>query len=155
MRGEKLFNYLKNNQIDYSLITHLPAYSSQITAHRAHVSGKEFAKPVIVKIDGKMTMVVVTSNQRVNLMLLKNIFKTDHVVLADETDLMDIFTDCELGAMPPFGNLYDMDEIISEELSKDEKIFFNAGTHTQLVKMDLNDFMSLVKPRIFNFKLAL
>jgi len=155
MRGEKLFNFLKENHIDYSLVTHSPSFTSQITAHRAHIPGKEFAKPVIVKINGKLTMVVVTANQRVNLTLLKNAFNSNDVKIADETDLMDVFSDCELGAMPPFGNLYGMDEIISEELTKDEKIYFNAGTHTQLVKMDLNDFISLVKPRIFNFKLSM
>jgi Ala-tRNA(Pro) deacylase len=152
MKGEKIQEYLKRNNIKYEVIHHPLAYSSSKTAHLAHVHGYEMAKPVIVKIDGILTMVVMTANQRVNFSLLKALFQTQDIELASETDFVKKFSDCEMGAMPPFGNLYGMDEIISEELTKDEEITFNAGTHTDLIRMKYSDFENLVHPRIVNFK---
>ena len=146
MKGEKLKNFLDENNIHYEVINHPLAYSAQMTAHAAHVPGREMAKTVIVKVRGEMTMVVLTANQRVNLTLLKNVYRTNDVGLAKEDDFIAAFPDCELGAMPPFGNLYDMDEIVSEELAKDEEIVFNAGTHTELIKMKFEDFKKLVNP---------
>jgi Ala-tRNA(Pro) deacylase len=155
MRGEKIIDFLEKNSVPYEIIKHPIAYSAQMTAHAAHVPGREMAKTVIVKINGKLTMVVTTANQKVNMRLLKNVFYTDDVELANESDFMDTFSDCELGAMPPFGNLYGMDEIVSEELAKDYEITFNAGTHTDLIKMKYKDFEKLVKPVVLNFKIKL
>lgn len=155
MKGEKLIEYLDRNHVKYEMIHHPLAYSSTKTAHVAHVHGYEMAKPVIVKIDGNLVMVVMSANQRVNLSLLKALFQTDDVELASENEFVRKFGDCEMGAMPPFGNLYGMDEIISEELTKDDEIVFNAGTHTDLIKMKFSDFEKLVHPRIVNFKFSL
>jgi len=155
MKGEKLKEYLDKNQIQYEMIHHPLAYSSTKTAHLAHVHGYEMAKPVIVKIDGRLVMVVMTANQRVNISLLKALFQTDDVELASESEFVRKFNDCEMGAMPPFGNLYGMEEIVSDELAKDEEIVFNAGTHTDLIKMKYRDFENLVHPRIVNFKFSL
>ncbi len=155
MKGEKLKEFLEKNHVQYEIIHHPLAYSSSNTAHVAHVHGYEMAKPVIVKIDGKLVMVVMTANQRVNISLLKALFQTQDVELAAENEFVKKFTDCEMGAMPPFGNLYGMDEIISDELTKDNEIVFNAGTHTDLIKMRYKDFESLVHPRIVNFKFSL
>ena len=155
MKGEKLKEYLDKNQIQYEMIHHPLAYSSTKTAHLAHVHGYEMAKPVVVKIDGRLVMVVMTANQRVNISLLKALFQTDDVELASESEFVRKFNDCEMGAMPPFGNLYGMEEIVSDELAKDEEIVFNAGTHTDLIKMKYRDFENLVHPRIVNFKFSL
>ncbi|MBN1495881.1 MAG: YbaK/EbsC family protein [Spirochaetes bacterium] len=155
MKGEKLKEYLDKNQIRYEMIHHPLAYSSTKTAHLAHVHGYEMAKPVIVKINGRLVMVVMTANQRVNLSLLKALFQTDDVELASESEFVRKFGDCEMGAMPPFGNLYGMEEIVSDELAKDEEIVFNAGTHTDLIKMKYRDFENLVHPRIVNFRFSL
>lgn len=155
MRGEKIINFLEKNKVPYEVIKHPVTYSAQMTAHAAHLPGREFAKTVIVKINGKLTMVVATANQKVNMRLLKNVFYTDDVELASESEFMEKFPDCELGAMPPFGNLYGMDEVVSEELAKDYEIFFNAGTHTDMIKMKYKDFEKLVKPVVLNFKVKL
>ena len=152
MRGEKLLDYLQGNNVAFQIIHHPVAYSSAKIAHLAHVHGRELAKPVIVKINGKMAMVVMTANQKVNLTLLKALYGTQDIELASETEFVKRFPDCEMGAMPPFGNLYGMDEIISDELTKDEEIVFNAGTHTELIKMRYHDFESLVHPKIVNFR---
>ncbi len=154
MRGEKIKNFLESNNIHYSTINHPLTYSAQMVAHSAHIPGKEMAKTVIVKIDGKMTMIVTTANQKVNLTMLKNIFGTKDVELARESEFVNKFPDCEPGAMPPFGCIYGMDEIVSEELTKDEDIFFNAGTHTELIRMKFKDFEKLTKPRVMNFKIV-
>ncbi|MBN2160992.1 MAG: YbaK/EbsC family protein [Spirochaetes bacterium] len=155
MRGEKLIDYLKSNNVSFKVIHHPVAYSSAQTAHLAHVPGREMAKPVIVKIKGKLTMVVITANQKVNISLLKALYGTEDVELASEIEFIRRFPDCEMGAMPPFGNLYGMDEIVSEELAKDEEIVFNAGTHTELIKMKYRDFEGLVHPKIVNFKFSI
>ncbi|MBP7737606.1 MAG: YbaK/EbsC family protein [Spirochaetes bacterium] len=155
MKGEKLIEYLKNNNIQFEVIRHPLAYSSTQTAHMAHVHGYEMAKPVMVKVNGKLIMVVMTANQKVNLSLLKALYETQDVELAMEKDFISRFSDCEMGAMPPFGNLYGFDEIISDDLTKDDDIFFNAGTHTELIRMKYRDFEKLVHPRIVNFKFKL
>ena len=153
MRGEKLKDFLESNNIPYSTINHPVAYSAQMVAHSAHVPGREMAKTVIVKINGRMTMIVTTANQKVNMTLLKNIFQTNDVELARESEFVNKFPDCEPGAMPPFGCIYGMDEIVSEELSKDDEIVFNAGSHTELIRMKFKDFQKLTNPRILNFKI--
>jgi Ala-tRNA(Pro) deacylase len=155
MKGEKLKEYLDRNHVDYQVIHHPLAYTSTKTAYAAHVPGFEMAKPVIVKIDGKLVMVVMNANQRVNLALLKALYLTDDVELASESEFVRKFADCEMGAMPPFGNLYGMDEIISEDLTEDNEIVFNAGTHTDLIKMKYRDFENLVHPRVVNFKFSM
>ncbi len=154
MRGEKIKKFLDSNNIDYSTINHPVAYSAQMVAHSAHIPGKEIAKTVIVKVNGKMTMVVTTANQKVNMSMLKNIFSSKDIELARESEFINKFPDCEPGAMPPFGCIYNMDEIVSEELTKDDEIVFNAGTHTELIKMKFSDFEKLTKPRILNFKIV-
>ncbi len=155
MRGDRIKDYLKDNHVEYEVIRHPIAYSSTQTAHMAHVHGYEMAKPVMVKIKGKLVMVVMTANQKVNLSLLKALYETQDVELAAENEFVGTFSDCEMGAEPPFGNLYGIEEIISDDLTKDEEIFFNAGTHTELIKMKFKDFERLVHPRIINFKFKL
>jgi len=155
MRGEKIRDFLDRNNVNYEAFSHPITYSAQMTAHKAHIHGKDFAKPIIVKIMGKMMMIVVTANQKINLRLLKNLYNTEEVELAKESEFINIFPDCEPGAMPPFGPLYGMEEIISSELSKDKEIVFNAGTHSDLIRMKFNDFQKIVNPKIINFKIEL
>ncbi len=152
MRGEKLLDYLQGNDIPFQIIHHPVAFSSSKIAHLAHVHGKEMAKPVILKIQGRLCMVVIPANRKVNLTRIKALFGTQDVELAAESEFVKRFPDCDMGAMPPFGNLYGMDEIISDELSQDDEIVFNAGTHTELIKMKYRDFESLVHPKIVNFR---
>lgn len=155
MPVKTLKNFLDSNHVKYISISHSPAYSAQAIAALAHIPGQELAKTVIVKIDDRFAMAVLPASFLVDIGHLKAAVSADHVRLASEDEFASLFPDCEMGAMPPFGNLYGMDEIISEELTKDDEIVFNAGTHTDLIKMKFSDFEKLVHPRIVNFKFSL
>lgn len=144
----KLKEYLDQNHVRYVVIIHSRAYTAQEVAASAHIPGKELAKTVVVKIGGKMAMVVLPGSRQVDFKRLREAAGTDHAELASESEFRDLFPDCELGAMPPFGNLYGMDVYVAESLAQDEEIAFNAGTHTELVKLAYKDFERLVKPKM-------
>ncbi len=155
MKECRVKDFLRKSHVTFSCINHPLTFTAQRTAHAAHIPGQELAKPVIIKVKGQLVMVVLSANQKLNLRMLKNIYKTEDVELAREMDFISAFPDCEVGAMPPFGNLYGLEEIISRDLAKDEDIVFNAGTHTELIKMKYNDFEKLVSPRVLDFKIKL
>jgi len=144
----KLRDFLDERHVKYSVISHPPTYSAQHTAAAAHVSGDALAKSVIVMIDGKMAMVVESASHRVPLGRLKAAAHALDVHLANEAQFHDRFADCEFGAIPPFGNLYGMDVYVDEQLTHDADIVFNAGSHTELIKLAYKDFADLVHPRI-------
>jgi len=152
MPGQKVKKFLEENNIQYEVIKHSPTYSAQNTAHTVHVHGKDMIKTVIIKIDGKLTMLALTANEKINYTVLKLIFENQEVELASENEFKNYFPDCETGAMPPFGKLYGMDEIISKELTKDEEIVFNAGSHTELIRMKFHDYDHLIHPRVVDMK---
>jgi len=151
MPVKKLKAFLDENNIRYVTIRHSNAYTSQEIAASAHVSGKEFAKTVIIKVGGKMAMAVLPASYQVDFKLLQEIFGTQKVSLATEAEFKYFFPDCEVGAMPPFGNLYDMEVFVAETLAEDEDIAFNAGNHTEIIKLKYADFERLVQPRVFKF----
>jgi len=146
----KLKELLDSNKIKYETIIHTPSYTAQEIAASAHISGKEVAKTVLVKIDGKITMVVLPASSKIDLGLLKKKVGADKVELAGEREFESRFPDCDLGAMPPFGNLYGIDVFVEDKLTKDEEIAFNAGSHTELIKLAYKDFEKLVHPKIAN-----
>ncbi|OGU76208.1 MAG: deacylase [Ignavibacteria bacterium RBG_16_34_14] len=151
MPAKKLKEFLDNNKIKYVAITHSSAYTAQEIAATAHIPGKELAKTVILKIDGKMIMAVLPASYKIDFELLKEATGTSNIRLADEHEFVDKFPECEPGAMPPFGNLYGVDVYVAKSLSEDEEIAFNAGTHTELIKLSYKDFERLVKPKIIEF----
>lgn len=153
MPVKKLKTFLDENNVKYVTIKHSSAYTAQEIAATAHVSGKEFAKTVIVKIDGNLAMTVLPASYQLDFNLLEEIFETRKVALATEAEFKYLFPDCEVGAMPPFGNLYDMEVFIAQSLAEDEEIAFNAGNHTEMIKLKFEDFVRLVEPRIFKFSL--
>ena len=148
MPVEKLKTFLDRHHVKYVSISHSAAYTAQTIAASAHVPGKELAKTVIVRIDDTFAMAVLPASNRVHLGHLKAAVSADHVELATENEMENLFPDCEMGAMPPFGNLYNMDVYVAEQLTEDEEIAFNAGSHTELVRMSYKDFASLVTPTI-------
>ncbi|WP_423064016.1 aminoacyl-tRNA deacylase [Candidiatus Paracoxiella cheracis] len=148
MTVKKLKDFLDKNKVKYVTINHSPAYTAQEIAEIAHVSAKELAKTVIVKVDGKLAMVVLPAHVKVNFGDVQKATGGKNVELASEFEFQEKFPGCELGAMPPFGNLYDMDVYVTEDLTKDKKIAFNAGTHSELIKLAYEDFEKLVKPRV-------
>ena len=148
---KKLKEFLDSHKVKYVTINHSTAYTAQEIAASAHIPGKEIAKTVMVKIDGKMAMAVLPASFRVDFDHLKQVTGAGKVELATEKEFEDMFPGCEVGAMPPFGNLYDMDVYVAESLTDDEEIAFNAGSHSELIRLNFKDFKRLVKPKILKF----
>jgi Ala-tRNA(Pro) deacylase len=144
----RLKEFLDNHNIKYVTISHSVAYTSQGIAALTHIPGKELAKTVIVKIDGALAMVVLPAPSQVDLSRLARGAGANQAVLASEQEFKDRFPDCETGAMPPFGNLYDLPVFADESLSQDKEIAFNAGSHRELLRMSWEDFERLVRPQI-------
>ena len=151
MPVKKLKDFLDNQNIKYVTITHSPTYTAQEIAASAHIPGKDLAKTVMVKIDGNMAMAVLPASCKVDFDLLKKAAGASTVGLASEQEFKNLFPECEIGAMPPFGNLYGMEVFVADALAEDEEIAFNAGSHTELIRLAYKDFERLVKPRIVKF----
>ncbi len=148
---KKLREYLDSNHIKYVVLSHSLAYSAQEVAALVHIPGKEMAKTVLVNVNGKMVMAVLPANYNINFNRLMIALGGGDVFLAPESELLEIFPDCELGAMPPFGNLYNMEVFVAKSLAEDEEIAFNAGSHTEIIKMNYKDFAQVVEPKVISF----
>lgn len=154
MPARKLKQFLDSHNVKYVSIKHSPAFTAQEVAQSTHIPGQNMAKTVIVKIDGKFAMAVLPAKYLIDMDLLKEVTGAEYVELASEKEFKNIFPDCEIGAMPPFGNIYDMPVYAAAVLSRDKEIAFNAGTHIEIIKMDYKDFEALVQPRVVKFALT-
>lgn len=143
---DRLKTFLDENDVRYVTISHSKAYTAQQIAAAAHVPGKEMAKTVMVKVGGEMAMVVLPAPDQVSMDRVRGVTGTEDVELASEDEFSALFPGCEVGAMPPFGNLWDMTVFVDERLRENEHIAFNAGSHTELVKLPYGDFERLVQP---------
>ncbi len=150
----KLREFLDSHAVRYFVVSHSPAYTAQEIAAAAHVPGKELAKTVIVTLDGKMAMVVLPASRQLDFELLGELTSAREVELASEKEFADLFPECEIGAMPPFGNLYGMEVYVSEELEDDDEIAFNAGAHTELLRLSYENYKKLVHPVVAKLSLA-
>ena len=148
---KKLVEFLDSNKVKYVVMTHSAAFTAQDVAQSAHIPGKEVAKTVIVWMDGAMAMAVLPASQMVDFNLLKEVTGAKNVELASESEFKDRFPECEVGAMPPFGNLFTMRVFVSNSLKEDKEIAFNAGSHRELVRMAYADYERLVKPTVGSF----
>jgi Ala-tRNA(Pro) deacylase len=146
-----LTEYLDTHNVAYVVISHSPAYTAQGIAGLAHIPGKELAKTVIVKLDGKLAMAVLPAKFHVDLVQLRKAANAETLALASEDEFKDRFPQCETGAMPPFGNLFSLDVFADDSLEKDKEIAFNAGTHRELIRMAWEDFKRLVEPKVIRF----
>lgn len=153
MPAETITSYLDEHEVEYSLVEHSPAYTAQEVAASAHFPGRGLAKTVMIKIDGEMAMAVLPAAYRVNFDRLGETLGASTVELASESEFKDLFPDCDVGAMPPFGNLYDLQVIVDESLSGRVIIAFCAGTHTELIQLRYSDFETLVEPKVLDFSL--
>jgi Ala-tRNA(Pro) deacylase len=147
----KIREFLDSHKIPYQFCTHSPAYTAQGLAHVQHVSGKELAKVVMVVVQGRMVMTVLPGSHRVEIEQLDVLLNGQNGRLATEEEFKDLFPDCEVGAMPPFGNLYNLEVWVDNELEKHPTITFNAGTHVETIKMNYADFRCLVAPKTGSF----
>ena len=150
MLANRLREYLDQHGVKYVTIKHSPAYTAAEVAASAHVAARDFAKTVIVKIDGLPAMLVLPATRRLLLHELREMFSTEDLKLATESEIRRLFPDCELGAMPPFGNLYGLDVHVTASLAREPEIAFNAGTHTEIIKLGYEDFDRLVRPRVID-----
>src|SRR2546425_1645159 len=140
MPVKTLKQFLDKEKIKYVSIVHSTAYTAQEVAASAHITGKELAKTVIVELDGKMAMAVLPANRKIVLQDLREVTGSDQVKFASEEGFKQQFPDCETGAMPPFGNLYGMEVYVAEALNENDQIAFNAGSHTEVIKLSYKDF---------------
>lgn len=148
MPVKRLKDFLDNNHIKYVLIAHSRAIPAQEVAESAHISGQQLAKAVIVKLDGKLAMVVLPATLKVDLGNLKKLTGVNNVEMATESEFNSLFPDCEVGAMPPFGNLFGIEVYMDNKLSKEKEIAFNAGSHSECMKLAFSDYAKLVNPKI-------
>jgi Ala-tRNA(Pro) deacylase len=151
MSSNKIKAFLDEHGVKYISISHSTAYTAQEAAALAHIPGKELAKTVIVKLDGKFSMAVLPASYHIEMARLAELAGVSEADLATEEEFTSLFPDCDTGAMPPFGNLYGLDTFVAESLTDDDEIAFAAGTHRELIKMGYADYERLVKPSILSF----
>jgi Ala-tRNA(Pro) deacylase len=144
----KLKAMLDDAKISYEVYTHPLAYTAQEIAEKQNVSGKDLAKVVVLEVDDKLVMGVIPGNLKVHTNTARASLGASTLRLATEEEFKSRFPECEVGAMPPFGNLFDLKVVVDPALEKDEFIYFNAGNHVQTVRMKYRDFAELVKPQI-------
>jgi Ala-tRNA(Pro) deacylase len=147
----RLQAYLDREWVHYDVLPHPEAFRAAEIAHTLHTPEKEMAKVVIVKVQERFVMTVLPASWNVDLPRLRTVLATPHVRLATEEEIKDLFPDCELGAMPPFGNLYGLSVYVDQSLTEDEEIVFQAGTHSDAIRMRYWDFAGLVFPVLAEF----
>lgn len=151
MPATKLKAFLDSHDVEYRVVPHAIAYTAQEVADTAHISGDEVAKTVIVNVDGEMAMAVLPASYYLVASRLRDAIGASEVVIAGENEFAGRFPGCQIGAMPPFGNLYEMPVYVDQNLAEDEKIAFNAGSHSELIQLPYKDFERLVQPKVLGF----
>lgn len=151
MPVESITQFLKENGIDYKVIRHDRAYTAQEVAAAAKISGKRVAKAVMLSVDDEMVMTVLPATHKVSLKQVREHIGGQEVRLATEAEFKSSFPDCELGALPPFGNLYGMKVLVDRQLSKELEIAFCGGSHDELIRLSFSDFERLAEPEVFSF----
>lgn len=148
MPVQRLKEFLDKNNVKYIVISHSRAFTAAAIGAVTHIPGKEIAKTVMVKLDGRLAMAVVPGSRSVDMNALKSETAAKTAVIVPEPEFSDSFPDCEVGAMPPFGVLYELPVYVDEMLTRDEEIAFNAGSHRELVRMSYKDYERLMKPKV-------
>ncbi|NOT21137.1 MAG: YbaK/EbsC family protein [Nitrospiraceae bacterium] len=148
---KRLQSYLDANKIPYELVNHQKAYTAHDVAQVLAVPGKLVAKVVMVKADNYFIMTVLPSTWRVDLKRLRDELDVRDVRLATESEIANLFPDCQVGTMPPFGNLYGVEVYVDQLLTEDESIVFEAGTYVGAMKLRYKDFADLVRPKVAVF----
>ena len=150
----RLKEMLDGESVKYVSMSHSPAFTAQEIAASAHISGAALAKTVVVKIDGKLALVVLPATMMVDLDQLRVVTQAEKVELAEESEFERLFPGCELGAMPPFGSLFEMRTWVDRSLSEQDEIAFNAGSHTEVIRLAYGDYERLAQPERVEFSIA-
>jgi Ala-tRNA(Pro) deacylase len=145
MTAERVRTHLDERGISYEVMDHPTAYTAQEIAAAEHISGRSFAKPVMLMADGRIVMAVMPGDARVDFDKAPGVLGAKNVRLATEAEFSSLFPDCEAGAEPPFGNLYGVPVYLDEGFES-ERIVCNAGSHRQTISLRLSDFLALVQP---------
>lgn len=148
---ERLKEFLDKNNVPYEVLRHDPAFTAQQLAASLHVPGRNFLKAVVVKLDGAPALTVLPAPLRINFKQLAAAAGAKKCQLATEAEFRQLFPDCEVGAMPPFGSLYNLPTYADESLTADREIVFNAGTHAEAIRMGYADFARLSNVRVGKF----
>ena len=148
MLSPRLHHFLDERHAPYTTLTHSRTITAQQTANAAHIGNRDFAKTVMLKVDGALAMMVMPAAYRADLTRLSRALGGRAVELAQENEFKDAFPDCELGAMPPFGNLYGMPVYVDARMTGEAEIAFNAGSHTDVVRMPYAEFERLAQPEL-------
>ncbi len=148
--SRRIREYLDINDVQYEWLPHPQAYTAQEVAHSLHLSGKRLAKTVVVDADGTQVMAVLPASLRLSMTRLREAMQAERVEMMVESELAKLFPDCDMGAIPPFGNLYGMNVWIDKSLVESEEIVFTAGTHRDAIRMRYSDFSALVCPQVCN-----
>ena len=146
MSAEKLRLFFEKHQVKYESLDHPPAFTAYETAACVNVGEEAFAKAVMIRIDELIAMAVLPASRQLHLEHLREVTGAKHVALASEDEFRDLFPDCEPGAMPPFGSLYGVPLFIDKCLKNRSEIVFNAGTHTEAIKLPYETYEALVSP---------
>jgi Ala-tRNA(Pro) deacylase len=148
---ERMEQVLRENGISFKTMTHPQVFTMQEVAAALHVPGNQVAKVVMVKADERMVMLVVPAPFRLDFGRLRTLLEAKKVRLAEEDEFEGLFPDCATGAMPPFGNLYDLPVYVDEALAQEPDIVFRVGTHRDTMKVAYADFGRLVQPTVAEF----
>ena len=146
-----VIEFLDKSGVDYEVRKHSPAFTAQSIAAAEHEPGRFIAKPVLIMADGKFLLCVLPACYKIDMDALKKMLGAKSIRLAEESDIGKMFPDCDLGAEPPFGNLYNLPTIIDKTLEKDDHIIFQAGSHEKAVRMNMADYKKLVSPKVLDF----
>ena len=149
---QRCLEFLDRNRIRYAHTGHPVAYTALEVAAAEHLPAARMAKTVVFFTDREgYGMAVVAADSLVDLEALKYITGAHHIRLATETEIGRLFRESELGAMPPFGTLFDMPVFVDQEVAANPAMAVNAGTHRDVIHMSFPDFRRLVEPRIASF----
>jgi len=143
--------FLTSRRIPFEILYHRPAYTANRIAQLLHVSGKEMAKTVVLRTSKGYMLAVLPASCRIDLEELRQELSEGQVSLASESEIAQIFPDCELGAMPPFGSLYQLPTWVDESLTKDEEIVFEGQSHEEAIRMNCRDYMDTEHPHLGHF----
>jgi Ala-tRNA(Pro) deacylase len=147
----RIRDFLDSENFPYEELHHSLAYTGQEVAHTLHLSGKKCAKTVVLEGDGRPVMAVIPASNRLNLQDLRAAMEVGRLEMLPESKLVEMFPDCERGAIPPLGRLYGMEVWVDRNVSDSEHIVFCAGTHQDCVRMKYSDFAKLTRPRLSRF----
>jgi Ala-tRNA(Pro) deacylase len=147
----KIKQYLDQNKILYQVILHKEVFTAQQLAQALHVPGKDLVKVVIIKADDTYRMAVLPATRKIDLSALQSLLNASSLTIATEHEIKSLFPEAEIGAMPPFGNLANLETWVDASLKADEYITFNAGTHYEAIRMHYVDFERLTIPHVATF----